>query len=183
MFNAEPPTHTQLPSTGRLIRSTVLAMVGACVLLVLFVLPAEYGIDPTGIGKKLGLTDMAHVSNATNQESLAITSNPTGEWRDEVTVTIDGYGQIELKLSMAAGETASYEWVTDGGKLNSDMHGDGAADKFVSYREATDEQQNSGDLTAAFDGTHGWYWQNKQRSKVSVTLRTKGTYSELKRVM
>jgi hypothetical protein len=183
MFNAEPPSQSELPTTDRLIRSTLLAFIGACVLLVLFVLPAEYGIDPTGIGGKIGLTQMAHAGGNTGNQSLEIVSTPTGDWRDEVSVTIDGYGQLELKLSMQQGETATYEWETTGGTLDSDMHGDGASDKFISYREAKSEKQNHGNLTAGFDGTHGWYWQNKGRKKVTVTLRTRGTYSDIKRVL
>ena len=36
-------------------RATLLAMIIAGVLLVTIVLPAEYGLDPTGIGRALGL--------------------------------------------------------------------------------------------------------------------------------
>ena len=186
MFNSEVPAQAELPGSTKLIWSTLLAIIGACVLLIAFVLPAEYGIDITGIGKKLGLTELAHVSNRATgaaTDSLEITSTPTGDWRDEVSVTIPGYGQIELKLTMLHGDTASYEWFVNKGKLNSDMHGDGADDTFISYRESTGETENSGKLTAEFDGVHGWYWQNKSRGAVTVTLRTKGTYSDIKRVL
>ncbi len=44
-----------LPTTGRLLRATLLAIVVAGILLITIVLPAEYGIDPTGIGRMLGL--------------------------------------------------------------------------------------------------------------------------------
>ena len=183
MFNSDIPSQAELPSTRKLIASTLLAMAGACVLLITIVLPAEYGIDPTGIGKKLGLPELAHASHQASAPSLAITSTPSGDWRDEVTVTIDGYGQIELKLNMQEGETATYEWFVNKGNLNSDMHGDGVDEKFISYREGTAETGDSGTLTADFTGTHGWYWQNKGRDKVTVTLRTRGAYSEIKRVL
>lgn len=50
------PTQPQaLPSTGRLLKATAVAVVVAAVVLVTTVLPAEYGIDPTGIGTRLGL--------------------------------------------------------------------------------------------------------------------------------
>ena len=35
----------------------------AAVILVLFVLPAEYGIDPVGTGKKLGLTELVRAAD------------------------------------------------------------------------------------------------------------------------
>ncbi|MEO7935840.1 MAG: hypothetical protein ABIR27_06250 [Dokdonella sp.] len=44
-----------LPSTQRLLKATGLSMVVAALLLVAVVMPAEYGIDPTGIGDRLGL--------------------------------------------------------------------------------------------------------------------------------
>src|SRR3546814_1005665 len=44
-----------IPSTGRLLKATALAVAVATVILVTAVLPAEYGIDPTGIGTQLGL--------------------------------------------------------------------------------------------------------------------------------
>lgn len=33
-------------------------MIAAAAILTLFVLPAEYGVDPTGVGTALGLTGM-----------------------------------------------------------------------------------------------------------------------------
>src|SRR3546814_17080661 len=44
-----------IPSTGRLLKATALAVAVATVILVTAVLPAENGIDPTGIGTQLGL--------------------------------------------------------------------------------------------------------------------------------
>ena len=44
-----------LPTTGRLLRATALSFLVAGILLVTIVLPAEYGVDPTGIGRMLGL--------------------------------------------------------------------------------------------------------------------------------
>ena len=43
-------------TSGGLIRSTMLAGGGALAILVLFWLPAEYGVDPTRLGGILGLT-------------------------------------------------------------------------------------------------------------------------------
>jgi hypothetical protein len=58
MYNATRPTPSDLPSPGKLLRSTVLAAVSAAAILVAVVLPSEYGIDPTGAGRMLGLTGM-----------------------------------------------------------------------------------------------------------------------------
>jgi zona occludens toxin (predicted ATPase) len=61
-----------LPSTGRLLRATAVAIVVAGGILVTTVLPAEYGIDPTGIGARLGLTALAQVDAAS--EPVATTT-------------------------------------------------------------------------------------------------------------
>ena len=55
MYNSNNPEDSELPSTSKLIKSTILAAVVAGVLLVTVVMPAEYGIDPTGIGNAIGL--------------------------------------------------------------------------------------------------------------------------------
>ena len=36
-------------------------------------------------------------------------------------------------------------------------------------------QEAQGSFTAPFDGTHGWYWRNRTKEVVTVTLRTEGT--------
>lgn len=61
MFNAEIPSRADLPSTARLVKSTVIAAAAGAVILVTVVLPAEYGIDPTGIGRALQLTQMGEI--------------------------------------------------------------------------------------------------------------------------
>ncbi len=50
------------PSLSRIAIAAMLAMMGAIVILFVAVLPAEYGIDPLGTGKALGLTDLAKTS-------------------------------------------------------------------------------------------------------------------------
>lgn len=52
-------------SGRRVLLTTLLALAAAIVALVIFVLPAEYGIDPTGVGARLGLTDLASTGGPT----------------------------------------------------------------------------------------------------------------------
>ncbi|MCC7055743.1 MAG: hypothetical protein IT355_20915 [Gemmatimonadaceae bacterium] len=59
------------PSGGSLLRATLIALAVAGVLLVTCVLPAEYGKDPTGIGRLLGLTQMGEVKMAIAEEAAA----------------------------------------------------------------------------------------------------------------
>ena len=49
-------SNEQPPSRSRIAQGTVVAAVVAVIVLVTAVLPAEYGIDPTGIGNAFGFT-------------------------------------------------------------------------------------------------------------------------------
>lgn len=55
----------------KLIRSTLIALAVAVLLLVTVVLPAEYGIDPTGIGRMIGLTQMGEIKTRLAKEAAA----------------------------------------------------------------------------------------------------------------
>jgi hypothetical protein len=60
------------PATpGGLIRSTLIAAGAAGAILVLFWLPAEYGIDPTGVGALTGLTEMGEIKQQLAAEAEA----------------------------------------------------------------------------------------------------------------
>ena len=61
MYNTNVPPQSDLPTSSQLRRSTVIALVAATVILVTVVLPAEYAIDPTRIGRILGLTEMGEI--------------------------------------------------------------------------------------------------------------------------
>lgn len=63
-----------LPSTGRLLKATALAAAVAGVVLITTVLPAEYGIDPTGIGARLGLDAIASTAEAAERPNPSIAS-------------------------------------------------------------------------------------------------------------
>ncbi len=74
MYNSDSPTRAELPSSKQLLRSTILAAVSAVVLLVAVVLPAEYGVDPTGIGRVLRMTEMGEIKQQLAAEAAADTA-------------------------------------------------------------------------------------------------------------
>ena len=69
MPETSPLPTTELPSSRKLLRSTLIAAFVALVLLVTVVLPAEYGVDPTGVGGILGLTEMGRIKMALAEEA------------------------------------------------------------------------------------------------------------------
>lgn len=76
MYNTDLPTRAELPSTCQLFRSTAIAALVAALLLVTAVLPAEYGIDPLGVGRVLGLTPMGEIKVALAAEASVADAKP-----------------------------------------------------------------------------------------------------------
>lgn len=102
-------------------------------------------------------------------------------WRDTITITIPGRGEKEYKLLLAKGATLEYSWQTDKEKLFFDFHGEPKGDTtgyFKSFRKSTESRAN-GSLITEFEGTHGWYWKNKNLFPVNITLNVSGEYQRL----
>lgn len=201
-LNAEKPDPALLPTPRQLRRSTFAAVIGAAFIGVGVYLPAEYGIDPTGIGSVLGLTEMGEIKQQLAREaaedeaihggdqSSSVIDNIFGlfvgtahaqeAWTDTVTFTLAPDAATEVKLVMAAGDVAEYAWVAEGGRINFDLHahGDGQSVDYDRGRGATD---GAGSIEAPFPGEHGWFWRNRDDADVTVTLQLRGTYSEVVR--
>lgn len=112
--------------------------------------------------------------------SVAAPSAAGANWRDEFAVTLAPGQGIEIKLIMKEGERASFSWAVEGGVVNYDTHGDGSG-RSISYVKGRAVQEDQGELVAAFTGNHGWFWRNRGKADVKLTLRTGGQYSEMKR--
>jgi len=206
MYNSNPPTNTDLPSTRKLIKSTILAVAVAGVLLVTVVMPAEYGIDPTGVGEITGLKKMGEIktslakdaalelekqqetSQAKVEETVAeqvqeqvpelvVTSSVQ---TDEKTITLIPDAWTEIKLEMEKDASVNYTWFTNGGRANYDTHGDSKSLN-ISYHgyEKGSKQRDEGVLTAKFSGNHGWYWRNRTDETITITLKTNGSYQNI----
>ncbi|MBE1283703.1 MAG: transmembrane anchor protein [Rhodobacteraceae bacterium] len=202
MYNAEKPSVEDLPSSKQLLKSTLIALVAAVAILFTVVLPAEYGIDPTRIGRVLGLTEMGEIktqlaeeAEADKQSSLqrpqqgiglldlfigSAAAQDTPDWSDEFSFTLAPGQGAEWKLVMQAGAEAEYSWNTDQGVVNFDLHGDGSGNS-TSYTKGRGVAGDVGVLKAAFTGNHGWFWRNRGKSDLTVTVRLRGDYSSVKR--
>lgn len=297
-------THTSdgLPGRRQLLMSTLIAFAVAAVLLVTVVMPAEYGIDPTRIGRVLGLTDMGEIKEQLHDEADAdkaaatAASQPAGDadvaarldqidqrlatidrnilrlhqvfelsearrasraamaairqseaakqakqqpqtvavsrqivtqvvavkpasepvanpapapaalvkmaaatkpvaapaaqsvaqpaapaWRDEASVVLAPGVGTEYKLVMEKGQEAEFSWSANGSVLNYDTHGEGRG-KSIMYERGRGKPEGKGVLKAAFSGTHGWFWRNRTKEPVTLTIRARGQYQEFKRL-
>lgn len=192
--------HHHLPTLRQLFKATAIAVLAASVILVTTVLPSEYGIDPTGIGKAIGLTRLNTDAEAAKipvaaatplapavqsevQSELVVKS--TGPLRkDETSLTLQPGQGAEVKATMRSGERLVYSWSTDGGSVNVDMHGEkpNAGEEFTSYWKGKQVKGDQGTFVAPFDGTHGWFWRNRGNAPVTVKVAASGFYSDFARV-
>jgi hypothetical protein len=42
------------------------------------------------------------------------------------------------------------------------------------------EQGKEGELEAAFDGSHGWFWRNRTSNPTTITFKTTSEYTDIK---
>lgn len=63
--------------------------------------------------------------------------------------------------------------------MNYDLHGDGSGQS-ISYEGGRGQAADDGAIRAAFTGNHGWFWRNRDRQDVTVTVYLRGDYSELR---
>ena len=162
-------------STNTLLKASASATLVAIVALVTFILPAEYNVDPTGIGHQLGLTVLAEAAEA--QTPNKITTAGSQDYQ-VIEVTVPAGKGIEYKFSMQQHDKMSYEWLTEGPSLYVDLHGEPQGDTtgyFESYAITTLNEMK-GSFTAPFTGAHGWYWENKSDQPITVQLMVKGQY-------
>lgn len=141
-----------------LMKKLITAAVGGGALLVVAVLPAEYGIDPTGIGGGLGLTAMAQEIDEPAPFEGVLAFNigdydPTADLIDTsvqglihqedapfhaevIDIEIEDFGEIEHKFIMPADTTFVYSWEvldTVGDGVYYDFHGHPSSADAVDY--------------------------------------------------
>lgn len=160
-----------------LIQLIAVACMLAAVTLVVLVLPAEYNVDPLGLGETLGLSSVTE--NDSSNMKMDDPSEGKYEYRtDEVRIVVPAGGGVEYKFKLEQYQKLNFEWVADGANLYYDFHGEPEGDTtgfFESYAISVGNNAQ-GTATVPFSGVHGWYWENSSGVPVSVLLKTKGAY-------
>jgi hypothetical protein len=192
------------PSRKKLLVGTAAAIGIAAIGLVVFVLPAEYGIDPTGAGKALGLTKLSEgeeniylkrgqartnvlfpldAAATPDEQTLRTLLADKGVafpaeakvQADRFQIELQPYEGIELKYVLDQGAPMVFSWSATA-PVNVDMH----SHPFDGGTEATesfvidDLQTQTAVYVAPFSGIHGWYWQNRTMQPVTLTLEATG---------
>lgn len=177
-----------IESRQRLAAAAGAALLGAGLILVMFVLPAEFGVDPLGTGARVGLLELGltgqrvaaldqAAAGATSQAAIVVPQERTFN-SETVEFKIGPRQSLEYKYRLDQGEALLYSWRATG-PVNVEFHAepDGAPRGYAQTYEKSQGSEASGTLTAPFSGIHGWYWENTGSEEITVTLTSSGFYN------
>ncbi|WP_211466746.1 transmembrane anchor protein [Collimonas silvisoli] len=192
-----PAINPTLPTLPQLRKATGIAIVAAAAILIAFVLPAEYGIDVTGIGKALEIKKLgadsaqapsspvaataAVTAAAANAPEATLIKSRTPFNESEMSLTLQPNEGGEIKALMQQGEHFVYAWSAEGGKVTVDMHGErpNAGKEFTRYWKEKQQAGDQGSFVAPFDGIHGWFWRNHSDKPVTIKVKVSGFFEKL----
>jgi len=181
-------------SAGKILALTAGGLVVASVAMFGAILPAEFNMDPLGIGKATGLSRLWAPPEVAFDTSKAGTGALAREYdiafrSDTIEIPLrDGDdktrgNELEYKVRMKKDATLIYEWsvsdIENPEEFYYDFHGhtvvEGQEMVVATYKQATGIHAN-GALTAPFDGVHGWFLQNQSAKATIVKIRLSGFY-------
>lgn len=144
---------------------------------------ADEAMDAAAAAAPIEASPAPVVVAAVAQSAASPAPDPaSGQRTDETVLTLAPDQGAEIKLVMTEGSKARFTWTSSGGSLNFDTHADRPGVSYHGYGKGS-SQSETGELTAAFTGSHGWFWRNRTGAPVTVTLKTEGAYTEVKRVV
>jgi hypothetical protein len=178
---------------GRMLAITLGALVVASVIVFCAILPAEFNLDPFGVGKVTGLGRLwapREVAFDTSASAVPLAREyPSGFRSDTIEIPLRREGdptrgdELEYKVRMNKDATLIYEWsvseIPNPEEFYYDFHGHTLTNTkemtVATYKQATATSAN-GALTAPFDGVHGWFFQNQSVNPVVVHVKISGFY-------
>lgn len=197
MTNAMPtealtPAEAVVVARHRLAVASGIALLVAGLVLVMFILPAEFAVDPLGVGARTGLLDLgvtgrqvaafdAAASGASTSagETAVITPQERGFQHETVTFALAPREGMEYKYRLTKGQALLFAWHASA-PVNFEAHAepDGAPRGYAqTYEKGSARQMASGTLTTPFSGIHGWFWENTTDQPVTVTLSASGFFT------
>lgn len=146
------------------------AFIAALAIFVAIILPAEFGRDPLGSGRLLGLSGISDTT------ADALNSQLEFHKTDEVEFILEPFQSLEYKYLMDQGQGLVFSWHADG-ELYFDLHAENITveDYEESYAEG-DASRAMGVYEAAYNGMHGWFWENRGFEDVTLRLKTAGFF-------
>lgn len=194
MTTGQIQTAEQMP-LKRLLILTGCTVFAAIVIVLAVVMPAEYNVDPLGVGKLSGISRLwAPPEITVNPNSGSVPrarEYEQGFRTDTIEIPLTGFmggrfgSELEYKVRMKKDATLLYEWEVVGAVDTRDFHYDfhghttpkspTESMTVATYKQAFGLRQR-GALTAPFDGIQGWQFSNASDNALVVRLKLSGFY-------
>ena len=158
------------PSPTSLMRAGITAFLVSVLVLLAFILPAEFGRDPLRTGSLLGLTALSRGANPF-EEQVEV------HREDYVEFELGPFQSVEYKYLMDQDAPLVFSWLADG-EVYFDMHAEttGLEEEEVRSYEQGTASQRMGSYHAPFTGIHGWFWENRSAQRILVRVYSAGFY-------
>ena len=167
----KPDTSTSRPPSARnILFATGVALIVGLLVLLTTILPAEFGSDPLGTGRLLGLTALSAEENPF-EERLEMHRS------DYVEFELGPFQSVEYKYTLDLDAPIVFSWIADG-ELYYDMHAEpaGLGAEYAESFEQGNAERRMGSFHAPFAGIHGWFWENRGSRSVLLQLHSSGFY-------
>ena len=153
------------------------AVLVSVLVSVSLILPAEYSLDPLGVGKWLGIKGMSNTTTvvADSQDFARQVSKHSASF------TLEPFESLELKYLMNEHESMVYSWQSLPGEVVFELHSHplDAAEDYADTYERQRSQSRSGLYQAEYHGLHGWFWENRGLTKAVVQVSVAGFFSKV----
>ena len=158
------------PATKNILIASAVALVIALLVLFSFILPAEFGSDPLGTGELFGLNALSLEENHF-EEQLEVHRT------DYVEFVLGPFESVEYKYLLDMDSSMLFSWTADG-ELYYDMHAEpaGLGEEYAESFEQGSADKRMGSFHAPFTGIHGWFWENRGASTITLQLHSSGFY-------
>jgi len=156
------------PSSKNILIASAVAFAVAVVVLLIAILPAEFGVDPLGAGEALGLT-------ALSRDEMPLEEQVEAHREDYAEFELGPFQSVEYKYLMDFDAPMVFSWSADG-ELYYDMHAEpaGLGEEYAESYEQGNAAAKSGSYHAPFAGIHGWFWENRGSRTLLLRINAAG---------
>lgn len=163
-----PEENSTPPSSRNILIASAVALGVATIVLLVAILPAEFGVDPLGAGEALGLT-------ALSRDEMPIEEKLEAHREDYAEFELGPFQSVEYKYLMDFDAVMVFSWSAND-ELYFDMHAEpaGLGEDYAESFEQGNATEKSGSYHAPFAGIHGWFWENRGSSTVLLRINAAG---------
>lgn len=188
------PTAQLNVKTKTLLMITGGGLVAGALIVLGAIMPAEYNVDPLGLGKLSGIGRIwappekewtpgagmspSYTTNIPSARTVVEIPLGSADWPEAA---------LEYKFRMQPGQTLIYKWQAfneDGSPatvpVEFDFHGhtltQGDEEMTVATYSKDRALQQQGALMAPFAGIHGWYFKNHAPDPIMIRIEVEGFY-------